>query len=88
MHHELHSLLVRIVIESLDVEIRIWSNEVEYIILIAVRLVFPTFVPSLYKYLIETVLCCEVDVTAHLLVVGRVTSVRSCRRIIGLAELH
>ena len=51
VHHESHTLLMGVLVESLDVEVRIWSHEVEDIVLVAVCPVFPTFVPSLYENL-------------------------------------
>ena len=87
MHHQLDSLRLRILVQFLDIEIRIRCHEVEYIVLVAVRPIFPSFVPTLHKNLIETMLGSEINITAHLLVVCRVTSVRSSLRIVGLAEL-
>ena len=79
---------MRILVESLDVEVRIWSHEIEDIVLVAVSPVFPSFVPSFHKHLVEAVLCSEVHIAAYLLVVCRVGAVRSCACIVCNAELY
>ena len=88
VHHKADALRVSILVESCDIEVRIWGHEIEHIVLVAVRPVFPTFVLSLYEYLVEAVLCSEVDIAANLLVVCRVAAVRSCVLIVSLAELN
>ena len=69
VHHQAYSLRVCILVESLDVEVRIWSHEIEDIVLVAVCPVFPAFVPALYEHLVETMLSSEVNIAANLLVV-------------------
>ena len=88
VHHELDALLMSILVECVDIEVRIWSHEVEDIVLVAVCPVFPSFVPSLHENLVKAVLCSEVDIAANLLVVCRVTAVRGCACIVCLAELN
>ena len=58
-----------IFVQSLDVEIRIWGDKVEDIVLAAVCPVFPAFIPALYEHLAEAMLSSEIDVSAYLLVV-------------------
>ena len=77
-----------VLVESLDIEVRIWSHEVEDIVLVAVCPVFPAFVPALYEDLVKAMLGCEVDIAANLLVVCRVAAVRGCILVISLAELN
>ena len=76
VHHEFHSFRVCIVIESLDVEVRIRRYEVEDIVFLLAKPVFPSDVPALYEYLIESVGSGEVDVFAHLLVSSAMLAVR------------
>ena len=78
VHHKLHSILVSVLVESIDVKVRVRGNKVKDIVLVAVCPVFPAFVPAFHKHLVEAVLSCEVDVTADLLVVCRVEAVRGC----------
>ena len=77
-----------IFVESFDVEVRIWSHEIEDIVLAAVCPVFPAFVPSLDKHLAEAVLCGEIDIAANFLVICRVHSVRLALRIVRLSEVY
>ena len=71
-----------------NVKIRIWGDEVEYIILVASAPVFPSFVPSFHKHLVKTMACGKVDIATDVFIVGRVSSVRSCACVVGLAELY
>ena len=75
MHHQLHTLGVSIVVESLDIEVRIRCDEIEDIVLPVVGPVFPTNVPALNEHLGQAVGGGEVDVLAHLGVVGAVAAV-------------
>ena len=88
MHNELHSLGMRILIECLDVEIRIWSQEIEYLFLHIATPVFPTDVPSFYQDCIETMGCSKVDVTAHIGIVGRMLARWLGMYIVGSIQLH
>ena len=64
-----------IVIECLQVEVGIRRLEVEDVAFPHIGPVFPTDVPPLYEHLVEAVVGSEVDVAAHLLVVGGVAAV-------------
>ena len=88
VHHELHALAVGILVERLDVEVWIRSEEVEHIVLAVARPVFPTFVPSLYEHLREAVGGREVDILAHLLVGGAMFAVGLRLGVVGETELH
>ena len=78
VHHQAHTLRMSILVESLDIEIRIRGDEVEHVPLPHVCPVFPTFVPSLYEHLVDAIGSSEVDIAAHILVVGEVATVRLC----------
>ena len=77
-----------IFIESLDVEIRIWRHEIENVVLVLVGPVFPADIPSFNQYLIESVLSCEINILAYVLIVRRVFSVRSRLRVVRLAKVN
>ena len=64
-----------ILVEHLDIEVWIWSNEVEYIALPHVSPVFPAYIPSLYKHLVKTILRSKVDITLYLLIVCSMTTI-------------
>ena len=87
MHQQFHTLRVGIVVEHLDVEIRIGGHEVKHVALPQVGPVFPTNVPTFNQYLVEAVLGCKVDITLHLLVVGTMTTVRLHLVPVDLVEL-
>ena len=88
MHDELHSLGMCILIECLDVEIRIGSQEIEYFFLHIATPVFPTDVPSFYQDSIETMGCSKVNVTAHIGIVGRMLARWLGMYIVGSIQLH
>ena len=75
VHHEPDSLGAGVVVEALEVKVRVGRLEVEDVALPAVCPVLPAHVPSLDEHLLEAVAGGEVDVAAHLLVVGGVAPV-------------
>ena len=88
MHEQLHALRMGIVVQGLDVKVRIWGDEVEDIILVAVGPVFPADVPAFHENLVETVLCGEVNVAADILIVRAMRAVRLAFAEISLAEMN
>ena len=86
VHHQLHALRVGVVVERLDVEVGIRRGEVEDIVLPVVGPVLPTDVPALDEDLGEAVGSGEVDVFAHLLVVGAVAAIGPHLTPIDLVE--
>ena len=70
VHHQAHTLGVGIVIEGADVEVRIRRKEVEDILLRVAAPVLPAYIPAFHEHLAEAVLRSEVDVAAHVGVVG------------------
>ena len=77
-----------ILVEHLDVEVGVWGHEVEHVTFPHVGPVFPSYVPSFYEHLVETVLGSEVDVTLHLLVVGSMTTVGLHAAPVYLVEFY
>ena len=51
MHHQSHTFGMGIIVECLDVKIRIGRLEVEYIVLFMTKPIFPSNVPTLDKHL-------------------------------------
>ena len=76
VHHQTDSFGVRIFVQGIDIKVRIWGHEVEHIIFRLAGPVFPAYVPSLHEELVKAVLGCEVDIPAHIFVVGRMLAVR------------
>ena len=76
VHQDFHALGVGIVVEHLEVEVWIGCLEVEHIAFPHVCPVFPADIPTLYQYLVESVLGSEVNVSLDLLVVGSMTAIR------------
>ena len=76
VHEKFHTLGMRILVQSLDVEIRIRSHEIEDVILVAVCPVFPADIPALYQNLVKAMFGSEVDVAAHIGIVRRMPAVR------------
>ena len=88
VHHQLHALRMSIVIEHLDIEIRIWSHEIEDIEFLMTEPVFPTFVPAFYQNLLQTVLGCKVDIALYFLVGCTMSTVRLALAVIGYTETN
>lgn len=76
VHHQFHALGVGIVVEILYVEVGIRCLEVEHIVLVMTEPVFPSDVPTLYQHLLKSVLGSEINITLHILGIGRMLSVR------------
>ena len=50
--------------------------------------VFPTFVPSLYQYLLQTILCSKVDIALHLFVGSTMSAIRLALAVVGYAKAN
>ena len=87
MHHELDALGVRIGIQGVDVEIRIRGQEIEHIVLVAVCPLFPAYVPTLDQQRVESVRRGEIDVLAHIGVVGGMAAVRRGGGVVEAVKL-
>ena len=88
VHDEANSLFVGIFVECRQVEVRIRRKEVENEVFLLAIPVFPTFVPTLDEQAIEAVFRGEVDVSAHVRVVGTMIAVRFRFGVVGHSELH
>ena len=88
VHHQFHTLAVRIVVQSLDIKVGIGRNEIENIPFPHIRPVFPTYVPALNEYLLESVGSCEINVFLHVFGVGSMATVGFCLAPIHLIQLH
>ena len=86
VHHQAHTLGVSIVIEILNVEIRIRSLEIEHIVFAMTKPVFPTNVPALDKHLREAILGSEIDIFLYILCIGRMLTMRLYLGIISLTK--
>ena len=72
VHHQAYTLAVCILIKCLNIEVRIRGYKVKYIVLCLTKPIFPTYIPTLYKHLVKTVLCRKVDKATHASLVCRV----------------
>lgn len=75
VHHELDTLGVGILVESCKIEVGIWCDEIEHIVLLLAEPVLPAYVPALDKELIHTVVGRKVDIAANVGVVGSMPAV-------------
>ena len=87
VHQQLHTLLVGIVVQHLDVEVGVWRHEVEHVALPHVSPVFPAYVPAFHQHLVQPVLGGEVDIPLHILVVSLVRAVGLHLRPVYLVQL-
>ena len=88
MHQKFYSLAVCIFIECLDIKIRIRSYEIEDIILLMTKPIFPTDIPSFDEYLVETIRCSEIYIFSHILIVGTMLAVWLYLGIVNGIELY
>ena len=88
VHHQLHTLRVCVVVEHLDIEVRIWSYEIEDIEFLMTEPVFPTFVPAFYQHLLQTVLGSKVDIALYFLVGCTMSAIRLALAVIGYTEAN
>ena len=88
VHHQLDTLGVCVVVEHLDVEVWIWSHEVEDIELLMTEPVLPTFIPTFYQHFLKSVLGCKVDIFLHLLIGSSMCTIRFALAIIGDTEAN
>ena len=88
VHHQFDTLGVCILVEILDIEVGIRSDEVKDIALPHICPVFPSDVPTLNQYLVETVGCGEVDILLHVGSVCTMASVGGKFGVVGLTELY
>ena len=77
-----------IVVESLDVEVGIWSLEIKHIVFLMTEPVFPAYVPTLDKHLRETVFCRKVNVFPNIGIVSRMIAMRLAFGIVGGAKMY
>ena len=75
VHQQFDAFRVGIVVQCFQVEVGVGRHKVEDVALPHVGPVFPTHVPAFYQHLVESVLGSEVNVAAHLLVVGGMAAV-------------
>src|SRR5574344_131987 len=76
MHHNLNAFGMGIVVEHLDIEIRIRSDEIEYIKLRMSNPVFPAYVPSFNQHLTQSVFGCEIYIFLYFLIVSSMYAMR------------
>ena len=83
VHHKSDALGTGIGVERLDIEVRIWRHEIEYILLAAADPFFPSFVPAFHKHLIEAVLRSEINIATDILIRCTMLSIRGHLAVIG-----
>ena len=88
MHHEFNPFAVCIVIQSLDIKVRIRRNKIENIVFPAVSPVLPTYIPSFNENLLESISGCKVNVFLYVFCVRGMPSIRFCLAPINLIKLY
>ena len=94
VHDEADALFVGVFVQSGQVEVRIRCEEVEDELLLLAVPVLPADVPTFYQHLVQSVLGSkamgsgEVDVAAHIGVIGAMRAVGLGVFIISLTEFH
>ena len=75
-------------VKFLDVEVGVGGDEIEDVVLLFSEPVFPAYVPALYKKLVKTVGCGEINVAFHVLIVCPVFAMRLCLGIVESGEVE
>ena len=88
MHHQLHALAMRILIEHLHVKIGIRRNKIEHVVFGFSEPIFPAFIPSFHQHLVESVGGGKVDILLYMLVIGSMASVGLRLAVIQYTQLH
>ena len=88
MHDEFHPFRSRVVPKSGQVEIRIWSHEVENPLFHVAEPVFPSDVPSFHQHAVETVLGREIYVFPYIFSGGPMPAVRLHLRQVVSVDMH
>ncbi len=88
VHHQPYPLGMSILIKPLDVEVGVWGHEVKHIILLFAKPIFPTDIPSLDQKLVHPILRCEIDVAAHIFIVGAMTAMGHSLGIVESREVE
>ena len=88
VHEKFHTLRVGILVQPLEVEVRVRCDEVEHILLPVAEPVLPADVPAFHKHLLHSVGSSEVDILLHVGSVRRMAAVGLGVCIVGLPELH
>ncbi len=88
VHHQFYAFACSVTLKLFYIEVRIGGYKIEDIIFAFPKPVFPTFVPAFYQYLVESMLCCKINVTFYVGSVGRVFAVRFCFIVIGFAQFY
>ena len=78
MHHQFYAFACSVALKFFHIEVGIGSYKIKHIIFAFSEPVFPTFIPAFYQYLVESMLCCKINVTFYVGSVGRVFAVRFC----------
>ena len=88
VHNEADAFLVGVLVQRWQVEVGVGGKEVEDEVLLLAVPVLPADVPTLDEQGVEAVLGGEVDIAAHIGVVGAVLAVGLGVLKVGLAKAH
>ena len=88
VHDQTDAFAVGIGIQCGQIEIGVGGDKVENKVFLLAVPVFPAFVPTFYQQTVESVGRGEVDVAAHILIVGTMLAVGLRMGVVGLAQLN
>ena len=75
VHHQFYTFRVSVFVKRFEVEVGVRSYKIEHIVFFVTKPIFPTYVPTFYKHLVEAVFCCKIDIFAHFFVVSAVGTI-------------
>ena len=82
MHYNPYPFTGSIMVQFLHIKIRIRFGKKELTVFAVRSPIFPTFVPSLYQYSINAILCRKINIFFYMSSIGCMTTVRSYCRIV------
>ena len=87
VHHQFYTFRMSVLIERFEVEVGIRGYKIEHIVFFVTKPVFPTYIPTFYKHLVEAVFCCKIDIFAHFFVISTVGTIRFSFAVINGIEV-
>ena len=87
VHHQFYTFRMSVFVKRFEIEVGVRSYKIEYIVFFMTEPVFPTYVPTFYKHLVEAVFSCKIDIFAHFFVVSTVGTIRFSFTVINGIEV-
>ena len=87
VHHQFYTFRMSVFVKRFEVEVGIRGYKIEHIVFFVTKPIFPTYIPTFYKHLVEAVFSCKIDIFAHFFVVSTVGTIRFSFAVINGIEV-